>query len=117
MILFPTQDCPEAVVKAAEMGLVLRTGTKNQRPRERTESNKEEDELQTWKRVRVQETARAFPVFERALLGFAAQDLKVGGCTKAAAPIQNSAHGYRVIYGEENRPTAQTSPNCFLQGG
>ena len=117
MILFPTQDCPEAVVKAAEMGLVLRTGTKNQRPRERTESNKEEDELQTWKRIRVQEMARAFPVFERALLGFAAQDLKVGGCTKAAAPIQNSAHGYRVIYGEENRPTAQTSPNCFLQGG
>ena len=99
------------------MELVLWASAKSQRPRETTESNKEEEELQTRTRVRMQETVLAFSLFERALLGLAAHDLKREGCTKTAAAIQNATQCYCVIYGEKKSPAAQTSPNCFLQGG
>lgn len=99
------------------MEAVLRASAKSQRPRETTESNKKEEEPQTRTRVRMQETVPAFSLFERALLELAAQDLKGEGCTKAASAIQNATPCYCVIYGEKKSPAAQTSPNCFLQGG
>ena len=117
MIFISSPGCPEAVVQAAEMELVLRASAKSQRPRETTESNKKEEEPQTGTRVRMQETVPAFSFFERALLELAAQDLKGEGCTKAASAIQNATQCYCVIYGEKKSPAAQTSPNCFLQGG
>ena len=49
--------------------------------------------------------------FERALLGFAAQSLKLRRYAKAAAAIQNAIHG------EKKSPAAQTSPSCLLQDG
>ncbi|CAN0485570.1 unnamed protein product, partial [Rangifer tarandus platyrhynchus] len=55
MIFISSPGCPEAVIKAAETELVLRTSAKNQKPRETAESDKEE-ELKAGKSGRMQET-------------------------------------------------------------
>lgn len=57
MIFISSPGCPEAVIKAAETELVLRTSAKNQKPRETAESDKEE-ELKAGKSGRMQETVR-----------------------------------------------------------
>ena len=63
----------------------------------------------------MQEMARGFSLFEKALLVFEAQDPNVEQYTKVAAAVQNAIHCYRVIYHEKKNATTQTSLDRFFK--
>ena len=63
----------------------------------------------------MQEMARGFSLFEKALLVFEAQDPNVEQYTKVAAAIQKAIQCYRVVYDGQKRATTQTSLDHFFK--
>ena len=78
-------------------------------------SQEEEEVTEEPKRFMMQEMARGFSLFEKALLVFEAQDQNIEQYTKVAAAIQNAIQCYHVIDDEKKRPTTQTSLDCFFK--
>ena len=81
------------------------------------ERKEEEEVTEEPKRFRTQEMARAFSLFEEALLVFEAQDPNIEWYTKVAATVHNAIQCYRVIYDEKKRATTQTSLDHFFSRG
>ena len=81
------------------------------------ERQEEEEVTAEPKRFTMQEMARGFPLLEKALLVFEAQDPNVAQYMKVAAAVQNAIQSYHVIYDEKNRAATQTSLDHFFQEG
>ena len=78
------------------------------------ERQEEEQVTEEPKRFTMQEIAREYSLFEKALLVFEAQDPNVEWHTKVAAAVKNAIQCYCVIYHEKKRATTQTSlDRCF----
>ena len=75
----------------------------------------EEEITEELKRFTMQEMARGFSLFKKALLVFEAQDPNVEWYTKVAAAGQNAIQCYRIIYDEKKRATTQTSLDRFFK--
>ena len=67
------------------------------------------------KRFTTQEMARAFSLFEEALLVFEAQAPNVEQYMKVAAAVQYAIQYYCVIYDEKKRATTQISLDPFFK--
>ena len=63
----------------------------------------------------MQETARGFSLFEKALLSFWGKDTNVEQHRKVATAVQNAIQWYRVTYDKKNRPTTQTWLDHFFK--
>ena len=77
------------------------------------ERRQEEEVTEEPKRFMMQEMARAFSLFEEALLAFKAQDLNIQQYTEVAEAVQNIIQWDSVIYDEKKRATIQTSLDLY----
>ena len=80
---------------------------------ERQEEAKVTEEL---KRFTMQETARAFSLFEEAQLAFEARHPNVEQYTKVAAAVQNAIQCYSVTYDKKTKSYPDITGSFFQEG-